>query len=99
MLPTMKIGNLEVTRLIVGSNPFTGKSHLDQTVDADMKDYFSEKYNADSDKLYIPNTERSTLTYIAMKNHCDRRGISVFNATRGGKLEVFPRADFDSLFI
>lgn len=67
-------------------------------VDNSVKDYFSEKYNADSDKLYIPNTERSTLTYVAMKNHCDRRGISVFNATRGGKLEVFPRADFDSLF-
>ena len=43
MLPTMKIGNLEVTRLVVGSNPFTGKSHLDQNVDADMKAYFSEE--------------------------------------------------------
>ena len=42
MLPTMKIGNLEITRLIVGSNPFTGKSHLDQNTDADMKGYFTE---------------------------------------------------------
>jgi hypothetical protein len=33
-----------------------------------------------------------------MKRHCDGRGIRVFNATRGGKLEVFPRRDFDSLF-
>ena len=39
----MKIGDLEITRLIVGTNPFTGKSHLDQTVDADMKDYFTEQ--------------------------------------------------------
>jgi len=43
MLPTMKIGNLEVTRLIVGSNPFTGKSHLDAATDADMKNYFTEE--------------------------------------------------------
>lgn len=43
MLPTMKIGNLEITRLIVGSNPFTGKSHLDENVDADMKDYFTDE--------------------------------------------------------
>lgn len=43
MLPTMKIGDLDVTRLIVGSNPFTGKSHLDADTDADMKNYFSEE--------------------------------------------------------
>ena len=42
MLPTMKIGDLEVTRLTVGSNPFTGKSHLDAMTDAEMKIYFSE---------------------------------------------------------
>lgn len=67
-------------------------------VDNSVKDYFTDKYNADKDKLYIPNTERSTLTYVAMKNHCDARNIRVFNATRGGKLEVFPRVAFDSLF-
>ena len=67
-------------------------------VDENAKDYFSDKYNADKDNLYIPNTEKSTLTYMAMKHHCDIRGIRVFNTTRGGKLEVFPRADFDSLF-
>ena len=43
MLPTMKIGGLEVTRLIVGSNPFTGKSHMDAATDADMKGYFTEE--------------------------------------------------------
>ncbi len=43
MLPTMKIGDIEITRLIVGSNPFTGKSHLTPAVDADMKEYFSEE--------------------------------------------------------
>lgn len=43
MLPTMKIRDLEVTRLIVGSNPFTGKSHLNAAVDTDMRDYFSEE--------------------------------------------------------
>lgn len=67
-------------------------------VDNTVKDYFSDKYNEDKDNLYIPNTEKSTLTYVAMKNHCDKRGIRVRNATRGGKLEVFPRVEFDSLF-
>ena len=67
-------------------------------IDDKVKDYFTDKYNDDKDKLYIPNTEKSTLTYVAMKRHCDQRGIQVYNATRGGKLEVFPRVEFDSLF-
>ena len=67
-------------------------------VDDKVKDYFTDKYNEDKDKLYIPNTEKSTLTYMAMKRQCDQRGIRVCNATRGGRLEVFERVDFDSLF-
>lgn len=67
-------------------------------VDNSVKDYFSDKYNSDKEKLYIPNTEKSTRTYIAMKEHCGKRGVKVYNATRGGKLEVFPRVDFDTLF-
>lgn len=43
MIPKMKIRDLEISRLIVGSNPFTGKSHMNKDVDADMKDYFTEE--------------------------------------------------------
>ena len=67
-------------------------------VDNTAKDYFTERYNEDKADLYIPNTEKSTLTYIAMKHHCDTRGVKVYNATRGGKLEVFERVEFDDLF-
>lgn len=67
-------------------------------VDNSAKDYFADNYNPDKNDLYIPNTERSTLTYIAMKEQCCQRGIQVYNATRGGRLEVFPRVSFDSLF-
>ena len=67
-------------------------------VDPTAKDYFSEDYNRHKDQLYIPNTEKSTLTYVAMKEQCEKRGVRVYNATRGGRLEVFDRVDFDSLF-
>ena len=43
MLPTMKIGDYDITRLIAGSNPFTGKSHMTPEVDADMKAYFTDE--------------------------------------------------------
>jgi len=42
MLPTTQIGDLKVSRLIVGSNPFTGKSHLDPATDSDMKNHFTK---------------------------------------------------------
>lgn len=37
--------------------------------------------------------------YLAAKQYADSHGIKIYNATRGGKLEVFPRVDFDSLFV
>lgn len=42
----------------------------------------------------IFNTERS---YKLAKKCTEKSGICVYNATRGGKLEVFKRVDFDSL--
>ncbi len=41
MLPTIKIGNTDVTRLIVGGNPFSGFSHWDRELDWQMRDYFT----------------------------------------------------------
>lgn len=38
------------------------------------------------------------MAYIAAKRYADSHGIKIYNATRGGKLEVFERVDFDSLF-
>lgn len=36
--------------------------------------------------------------YEYAKEYADSHGIKIYNATRGGKLEVFERVDFDSLF-
>lgn len=35
--------------------------------------------------------------YISAKQYADLHGIKIYNATRGGELEVFPRVDFDTL--
>lgn len=42
--------------------------------------------------------ERVELAFLAAKRYADAHGIKIYNATRGGKLEIFERADFDSLF-
>lgn len=36
--------------------------------------------------------------YERAKHYADERKIKIYNATRGGMLEVFPRVDFDELF-
>ena len=42
--------------------------------------------------------DRMISSYIAAKKYADEHGIKIYNATRGGALEVFERVDFDSLF-
>lgn len=45
----------------------------------------------------VANVIEMTKSYIAFRDYAQKRGITVKNATRGGKLEVFERIDFDSL--
>ena len=63
--------------------------------DSNIKDHFS-----DSDVIKnVPALYKSTIAYQAAKKYADEHGIKIYNATRGGKLEVFERIDFDSLFL
>lgn len=62
---------------------------------ASVNDYFgNENYRCDN----LPRLDDSSRGYIKAKEYCDAHGVKVFNATRGGKLEVFPRVNFDKLF-
>lgn len=46
----------------------------------------------------IANVWGMTKAYESFKKYAEENGIVVRNATRGGRLEVFERTDFDSLF-
>jgi hypothetical protein len=65
--------------------------------DPSVKDYFCEDYNNAKDDLYTPNVELSTRAFTAAKRYADKNNIKIYNATRGGKLEVFERVDFDKI--
>jgi len=41
MLPLVKLGNLHITRLTVGGNPFRGYSHRSDAMNRDMESYFT----------------------------------------------------------
>lgn len=67
-----------------------GKIHKDDSV----TNYFNGKTYDSTEQNY-----QSTLyAYQQAKKYCDTHNIKIYNATRGGKLEVFERVDFDTLF-
>lgn len=41
MLPVVRLGSAEITRLIVGGNPFSGNSHVSAEMDLQMIDFFT----------------------------------------------------------
>jgi hypothetical protein len=45
----------------------------------------------------IGDLDRMNTSYEKAAEECAKRGVTIKNATRGGKLEIFPRVDFDSL--
>ena len=55
-------------------------------------DYMPQEYSG------IYNVTQIEKGYRRFKEYADCHEISVYNATRGGKLEIFDRVDFDSLF-
>ncbi len=63
--------------------------------DDKIKDYFG---NENYENIALPRLDDSTRGYLRAKIYADENNIKIFNATRGGKLEVFERVDFDSLF-
>lgn len=65
--------------------------------DDSVQAYFGEAMVSMSD-INLPKVVEMTRAYISAQKHSEQNGYKIFNATRGGKLEVFPRIDFDSLF-
>jgi uncharacterized Rossmann fold enzyme len=74
--------------LIGADNCNYGKEHAGHYV----ADYDHENF-----KSWV-HVDKTTLAYQSAKAYADAHGIKIYNATRGGKLEVFERVDFDSLF-
>lgn len=75
---------------------------IDGNVVTDLKqqDYFCDGYDNDIRDVVIHDMGNNTRAYIDAKKYCESTNgrVKIFNATRGGKLEVFQRVDFDSLF-
>lgn len=68
------------------------KGHV--TKDESVKDYFE---GLEKTAITAMNYEATTAAFQVARDYCDKHGIVIKNATRGGKLETFERVDFDVL--
>lgn len=59
--------------------------------------HFHPRYSAGTD-WYYPDWKVVNRAFSCAREAFDRDGRTVYNATAGGKLELFERVDFDSLF-
>lgn len=81
-LPTVRLGNADVSRLIVGGNPFSGNSHVSSPLSEEMADYFT----VERIKQTLFDCERHGLT--AMQLRADRHIMRMLREYRneGGRL-------------
>lgn len=82
VLPTIQLGAHEVSRLIIGGNPFSGNSHSSPRWDNDMMDYFT----SERIKSTLFECERQGLT--AVQARADRHIFRVLREywNEGGRL-------------
>lgn len=90
------LGYREIILLGFDHNYALEKNKKGAVVQTDKK--ASHFYTDEDPNSVIADMNGMTRSYVAFKKYADEHDIIVRNATRGGKLEVFERVDFDSLF-
>ena len=78
---------------------FAKEKKLDGTIKQHVaENAYPDFLKKDTDALGIYETDKIIMGYEVAKEYAEAHGVKIYNATRGGYLEVFERVDFDSLF-
>ncbi len=90
-LPTVRFGKTDITRLIVGSNPFYGYSHFNGILDAHMRDWYTQERKLE----VLRKCEESGINTWQL--HYNTQPMEDFKRYRaeGGKMNLILLADFD----
>lgn len=67
-------------------------------MESDDPNHFHPDYFGKGKRWHEPNVDVMIKAYEEAKRATNTRDVSIINATKGGMLEVFPRAKYDSLF-
>lgn len=71
---------------------------LEPYLATNIDNYFHPDYLQTGDKARRPNLHMHLKSYEKANKVLSELGGHIYNATRGGNLEVFPRVDFNTLF-
>lgn len=91
LLPLVKFGKTEITRLIIGSNPFYGYSHFNRILDAAMREYYTPERRVE----VLLSCERQGINSWQLHyNDQPREDLKHYRAA-GGKMNLILLADFE----
>lgn len=86
---------------IIGcDNNYKGEKSAEERTVVQYKEgnYFLPGYLRAGESMYSPMTELVSKSYEIAYRYSTENHIEILNATRGGKLEAFPRVNFEDLF-
>jgi hypothetical protein len=83
LLPTIRLGDHQVTRLVVGSNPISGYSYLGPIMDQQMREYFTPERVVE----LLSNCERAGINTHQFSNPELMTGVSRTLRERGSKMK------------
>ncbi|MFZ5884732.1 MAG: 6-hydroxymethylpterin diphosphokinase MptE-like protein [Chloroflexota bacterium] len=86
--------------LIGVDHNFTSKGEANQTVvsSGDDPNHFDPRYFGKGFRWQLPDLETSEMAYRMARQAYERAGRQVLDATVGGKLTVFPKVPYETLF-
>jgi len=75
-----------------------GKPHSTVVSQGDDLNHFDPQYFGKGFRWQLPDLETSEQAYSMAKFHFEHAGREIIDATIGGKLQVFPKVEYQSLF-
>lgn len=75
-----------------------GRPHRAIVSKGDDPDHFDPQYFGKGFRWQLPDLETSEQAYRLAREHFERAGREIVDATIGGKLQVFPKIDYHNLF-
>ena len=91
---------IEKAILIGVDHNFTDKGQANKTIvsSGDDPNHFDPRYFGKGVKWQLPDLDTSEIGYAFAREAYRKAGREVIDATVGGKLTIFPKVDYDSLF-
>lgn len=76
-----------------------GKPDQEVTSNGSDPNHFDPNYFGKGVRWQLPNLAKSEIAYSLARRAFEADGRKVYDATAGGKLTVFPKVDYDDLFL